>query len=143
MVHPDGKVSHIVTPTAAAAVAAEQDSLLTQSVPAALAAVPAVAAAVVPSRETITEAAPVVPAVAAAVAGMASRSHAAVNAVHMTPKKVRRTLSEMMVKMQAGISTGLLSAAETAEKEGQPALQQQVKAVMAVLQVLTETAEPS
>lgn len=143
MVHPDGKVSHIVTPTAAAAVAAEQDSLLTQSDPAALAAVPAAVAAVVPSRETITEAAPVDPAVAAAVAGMAARSHEAANAVHMTPKKVRRTLTEMTVKTQAGISTDLLSAAEKAEKESLPALQQQVKAVMAVLQVLTETAEPS
>ena len=140
---PDGKASPIVTPTAAAAVAAVQDSPLTQSVPAALAAVPAVAAAVVPSRETITEAAPVVPAVAAAVAGITARSREAVNAVDTTPKKVVRTLTAIMVKMQAGISTDLLSAAEQVEKGRLPALQEQVKVARAVLQVLTEAAEPS
>ena len=98
------------------AVAAEQDSLLTQSVPAALAAVPAVVAAVVPSRETITEAAPVDPAVAAAVAGMAARSHKAANAVHTIPKKVRRIQMERMVKTQVAISTDQPSAVAMAEQ---------------------------
>ena len=103
-------------PGAAAAVAAEQDSLLTQSVPAALAAVPAVVAAVVPSRETITEAAPVVPAAAAAAAGMAARSHKAANAVHTIPKKVRRIQMETMVKTQVAISTDQPSAVAMAEQ---------------------------
>ena len=143
MVIQDGKAVNIVTPTAAAVVAAEQDSLLTQSDPAALAAVPAVAAAVVPSRETTTEAAPVVPAVAAVAAGMAAGSHKAANAVHMIPKKVRRIHTVMMVKTQVEISPTENSPAAKADSKLLPALLGQVKVVRAEPPEPTETVEPS